>query len=322
MAGIWFGENICRDYWLLKRAITGVYIINTEQTTAHQLVQSMFQAALPLRAHDANKGVFGSVAIIGGDTGMVGATLLAARAAQLSGAGRTYAAFLSSEAPSVDFLRPEIMLRSPATLMALYQRQSLLLNSLVIGPGLGQSTAAIALLEFWLTQDIPILLDADALNLIASQPHLREMTQNRSTDTVITPHPGEAARLLTINIEHIQQNRIASALELADTLQLTCVLKGAGSICAHHDGSWFINTSGNVGLASGGTGDVLSGIIGSLLAQGLTGLTAAKLGTYLHGVAADTLVAAGIGPVGLTASEIALEVRNTINQLYKVTSAP
>jgi NAD(P)H-hydrate repair Nnr-like enzyme with NAD(P)H-hydrate dehydratase domain len=93
------------------------------------------------------------------------------------------------------------------------------------------------------------------------------------------------------------------------------VLKGAGSIVAHHDGNWFINTTGNAGLASGGTGDVLSGIIGSLIAQGLTGFPAAKLGVYVHGAAADALVMQGVGPVGLTASEVALEARKILNQL-------
>ncbi|MGZ8258147.1 MAG: ADP-dependent NAD(P)H-hydrate dehydratase, partial [Methylotenera sp.] len=101
---------------------------------------------------------------------------------------------------------------------------------------------------------------------------------------------------------------------------VTCVLKGAGSVCAHHDGSWFINASGNPGLASAGTGDVLSGVIGSMMAQCLSGLEAAKLGVYIHGAAADALVARGIGPVGLAASEIAQEVRNIINQLNKITS--
>jgi ADP-dependent NAD(P)H-hydrate dehydratase / NAD(P)H-hydrate epimerase len=93
------------------------------------------------------------------------------------------------------------------------------------------------------------------------------------------------------------------------------VLKGAGTVCAHHDGSWFINTTGNVGLASGGTGDVLSGIIGSLIAQGFSDLEAAKLGVYVHGAAADALVEKGVGPIGLTASEVALEARNVLNAL-------
>ena len=280
----------------------------------HLLVQSMFQSTLPPRANDAHKGSSGSIAIIGGDTGMLGAVLLAARAALLSGAGRIYATFLSNQAPSVDLYHPEIMLRSPAELVRLYQLESLQLNCVVIGPGVGKSTIALELLEFWLNQNITMLLDADALNLIALHPHLRVMTKNRQAETVITPHLGEAARLLTDSAEHIQQNRTESALKLANALQLTCVLKGAGSICAHHDGNWFINTSGNPGLASGGTGDVLSGIIGSLIAQGLSGLEAAKLGVYVHGAAADALVTKGLGPVGLSASELAAEVRKIINQ--------
>ncbi len=270
----------------------------------------MFQPALPPRKNDVHKGSFGSVAIIGGDTGMVGAALLAARAALLSGAGRVYTAMLSSQAPSVDIYQPEIMLRSPDALTQLAQ-----LNCVVIGPGLGQSEVAIELLEFWLAQDVSILIDADALNLVAIHPHLGAIIKNRRAETVITPHLGEAARLLTTSGESIQQNRIKSALKLAKSLHVTCVLKGAGSVCAHHDGNWFMNTTGNAGLASGGTGDVLSGIIGSLMAQGLKGLDAAKLGVYVHGAAADSLVAQGTGPVGMTASEVGKEARNIINQL-------
>lgn len=273
----------------------------------------MFEPALPPRALDTHKGSNGSVAIIGGDTGMVGAVLLAARAALLSGAGRVYAALLSNEAPVVDLCHPEIMMHSASMLNHLSQ-----LNCVVVGPGLGTSDAAIELLEFGLVQNVPLLLDADALNLIATHPHLADMTKNRQAETVITPHPGEAARLLSISTESIQQNRTESALTLANTLHATCVLKGAGTICANHDGSWFINTSGNPGLASGGTGDVLSGIIGSLIAQGLNGISAAKLGVYVHGAAADALVAQNIGPVGLTATEVAQQVRQIINQLNKI----
>ena len=113
----------------------------------------------------------------------------------------------------------------------------------------------------------------------------------------------------------MQQDRIHSSLRLAQELHTICVLKGAGSVCAEANGQWYINTSGNPGLASAGTGDVLSGIIGSLIAQGLRPIDATTLGVYLHGAAADALVAQGIGPVGLTASELAPAVRNLINQL-------
>jgi hydroxyethylthiazole kinase-like uncharacterized protein yjeF len=281
-----------------------------EPTASNFLVQSMVQSALPPRKNDAHKGSFGSVAIIGGDTGMAGAVLLAARAALHCGVGRVYAAMLSKDAPSVDMFQPEIMLRSPVAITQLPQ-----LNCVVIGPGLGQSKVAIELLEFWLAQKVALLLDADALNLIASHLHLATLVISRDAETVITPHPGEAARLLDASSEHVQQNRIESALKLASTLRVICVLKGAGSICAHYDGSWFINSTGNPGLASGGTGDVLSGIIGGLMVQGLCGFEATKLGVYAHGAAADALVKAGIGPVGLSASEVSLEVRKIINQL-------
>jgi len=279
-----------------------------EPNNPHLLVQSLFQGAMPARNSNAHKGTFGSVAIIGGATGMVGAVLLAARAALHSGAGRVYASMLCENAPSVDICQPEIMLRSPLAITQLSQ-----LNCVVIGTGLGQSNTAVELLEYWLVQNTALLLDADALNLIASHLHLASLVISRNAETVITPHAGEAARLLDVSSEHVQQNRTESALKLAKSLNATCVLKGAGTVCAHHDGSWFVNTTGNVGLASGGSGDVLSGIIGSLMAQGLSGLEAAKLGVFVHGAAADALVKKGIGPAGLTASEVALKARNIIN---------
>lgn len=274
------------------------------------LTEQMVKPTLPSRNIDAHKGSFGSVVILGGDTGMVGAVLLAARAALHCGAGRIYAAMLCQNAPAVDMVHPEIMLRSMPEIAKLPQ-----LNCVVLGPGLGQSEAATVLLEFWLQKNIPLLLDADALNLIASHPRLADLVKERKAETVITPHAGEAARLLGVSIMHIQQNRDESALQLAKNFHVTCVLKGAGTICAHHDGTWFVNTSGNVGLASGGTGDVLSGIIGSLIAQGLNPLEAAKLGVYVHGAAADELLKKGIGPIGMTASEVALEARNVLNAL-------
>ena len=276
----------------------------------NQLVQSLFVPALPLRASDLHKGCFGSVAIVGGDKGMVGAVLLAARAAMFCGAGRVHAVFLAQDAPGVDLQHPEIMLRSAATFNQLQQ-----LNSIVVGPGLGQSAAATALLTLCLSHPSPLLIDADGLNLISQHPHLTAILQQRKAQTVITPHPAEAARLLHTTVEDIQNNRTKSALALADRYQAICVLKGAGTICADRDGTWFLNTTGNPALATAGTGDVLSGVIGSLMAQGLTAMQAAKLGVYVHGAAADALVESGIGPVGLTASEVAKEARNQINLL-------
>ena len=285
---------------------------NVQQENDCCLSLEMFNGDLPQRHANAHKGTFGSVAVIGGATGMVGSVLLAARAALHSGAGRIYAALLSENAPAVDFIQPEIMLRALDDIVQLPQ-----LNCLVIGPGLGQSMVAIKQLEYWVNQSVPILLDADALNLIASHPHLASAVASRTSPTVITPHAGEAGRLLAFSTESVTQNRLESAIILAEKFNATCVLKGAGTLIVQDKHHYFINTTGNVGLASGGTGDVLSGIIGSLMAQGLAAINAAKLGVFVHGAAADALVKKGIGPIGLTASEVILEVRHQLNQLHK-----
>ena len=264
---------------------------------------------LPQRQANAHKGQHGSVAIIGGSDGMVGAALLAARSTLLLGAGRTYANLLAKDAPSVDFLHPEIMLRSTRDLEELKQ-----LDCAIIGPGLGLSSSAKNLLKNWLKKDIPLVLDADALNLIAAHASLASALKKRTAPSVMTPHAGEAARLLKLTSEHIQQSREESLLQLAQTYHCTAVLKGAGTIISYND-QQFLNTTGNAGLASGGTGDVLAGMIGSLIAQGLSALEACKTAVYLHGAAADSLVNRGIGPIGLTASEVAIEARQLINQL-------
>lgn len=176
------------------------------QVKSNKLVQSMFLPALPSRSIDAHKGNFGNVAIVGGDKGMVGAVLLASRAALFCGSGRVYAVFLADDTPSVDPSHPEIMLHSANIQANLTQ-----LNCAVIGPGLGQSKAAIELLEFYMAQPAALLIDADALNLISQQMHLQEIVKNRQAETIITPHPAEAARLLNTTVADIQQNRIERA---------------------------------------------------------------------------------------------------------------
>jgi hydroxyethylthiazole kinase-like uncharacterized protein yjeF len=263
---------------------------------------------LPQRQANAHKGQHGSVAIIGGSDGMVGAALLAARAALLLGSGRTYANLLTKDAPSLDLLHPEIMMRSTRDLEELKH-----LDCIIIGPGLGLLNSAKDLLMDWLKKDISLVLDADALNLIATHTSLADAVKERTAPTVITPHAGEAARLLKLTTEQIQQNREESALQLTLSYHCIAILKGANTIISHNNRK-FLNTTGNASLASGGTGDVLAGMIGSLIAQGLSVLEACKTAVYLHGAAADSLVARGIGPIGLTASEVAIEARHLINQ--------
>jgi len=160
----------------------------------------------------------------------------------------------------------------------------------------------------------PIVLDADALNAIAYNDALRDQLDKRQAPTLLTPHPGEAARLLGRKTAEVQAHRLESALELAQRLHAHVVLKGAGSICAFPDGRWSVNTTGNPGLAAAGSGDVLAGMIGALLAQGLDPERALQYAVCLHGAAADACVARGIGPTGLTASAVIGEVAPLVNR--------
>jgi hydroxyethylthiazole kinase-like uncharacterized protein yjeF len=252
----------------------------------------LFAEALKRRPKNFHKGKAGSLAILGGATGMTGAALLAGRAALKLGAGRVYVGML--EETSLDPVTPELMLRHPDDAFG----QDL--DAVVIGPGLGQSARAEALVGAVLASDIPSVLDADALNLIADNKDLRAACAKRKADTLISPHPGEAARLLGSAIADVQKDRVAAAQRLSRELNAHVALKGNGSVLVARDGHWFVNTTGNPGMASAGMGDVLSGILGALLAQAISGEAALVLGVHLHGAAAD---AAGHG-VGLTASEL------------------
>jgi ADP-dependent NAD(P)H-hydrate dehydratase / NAD(P)H-hydrate epimerase len=258
---------------------------------------ALFRNLLKPRPRNFHKGKAGSVAILGGAAGMSGAALLAARAALKMGAGRVYAGLLD-EGVSFDVQNLELMLRHPDD--ALGQD----LDALVVGPGIGDSERAEALVAAVLASDLPCVLDADALNLISENPDLRQACARRSADTLLTPHPAEAARLLAIQTEEVQADRVKAAKILAANLNAHVVLKGNGSVLAARDGHWFVNTTGNPGMASAGMGDVLAGILGALLAQRYSGESALVLGVHLHGAAADALVQRGTGPVGLTASEV------------------
>lgn len=265
--------------------------------------------ALPARRANSHKGTYGSAGIVGGAAGMVGAALLAGRAALRLGSGRVYVGLVDEGALSVDPVQPELMLRRAATLPALDG-----LHCLAVGPGLGQSPEAAALLHAALGASVALVLDADALNLLAAEGAMREALLSRKAPALLTPHPAEAARLLGITVSEVQRDRVASAISMAERFRAGVVLKGAGSVCAWPQGRWSINTSGNPGMASGGMGDVLTGMLAALLAQGATAESALEAGVYLHGAAADALVARGVGPIGLTAGELIDEARALLNR--------
>ncbi|CAJ0895265.1 Bifunctional NAD(P)H-hydrate repair enzyme Nnr [Ralstonia sp. LMG 32965] len=277
---------------------------------------SRWLAHVPRRRHNGHKGTYGSVAIVGGAAGMVGAPLLSARGALYLGAGKVHVASLAADAPRVDPAQPELMLHSWGALDLGG------MQALAVGPGMGtgkESEAALEhLLDRMLSAHTPAVFDADALNLFAKTPALlARLTQlaGSGVPLVLTPHPLEAARLLQTDARAVQHDRLAAAQALVNRTGAVVVLKGSGTIVAAPGIAPAINPTGNGGLATGGTGDVLTGMIGALLAQGMGAREAALAGVWLHGRAADDLVQAGVGPIGLHASELCAPARRALNAL-------
>jgi ADP-dependent NAD(P)H-hydrate dehydratase / NAD(P)H-hydrate epimerase len=252
------------------------------------------------RAHASHKGSFGDVAVIGGASGMTGAAWLAASAALHQGAGRVFVCLLDKSPKSVDPIQPELMVRDADTLDVAHM-------TVVCGCGGGEDVATR--LPKLLSQAPRLVLDADALNAIAADAHLRLLLSarhHRARATVITPHPLEAARLLGCDTAQVQNDRLDAAQTLAQSLGCTVVLKGSGTVIASPGGVSTINPTGNARLASAGTGDVLAGMVGALLSQGLSAVAAAQSAVWWHGHAADKWPADQV----LVASELARSHRS------------
>ena len=275
---------------------------------AATLSQKQVAAFLKPRPRDSHKGMFGTVAVIGGASGMVGAPLLAARAALKLGAGCVHVGLLADNAPVVDMLQPELMLHSAHDALRLPN-----FDVLAIGCGMGASTAAQKILYEALKTDAALVLDADALNLLARHSDLQDDLRARKAPSVTTPHPGEAARLLGISTKQVQAARTASAQQLAETLHCAVVLKGADSVCVTSGGKTYLNKTGNPGMSGPGMGDALTGMIAAFIAQGLDADHALLLAVHLHGAAGDALVQHGIA-VGMTATDVTEWARWLLNR--------
>lgn len=263
-------------------------------------------AHLPPRARDANKGTYGRVLAIGGEHGTAGAIRLCGEAALRSGAGLVTIATRADNLSAVNSARPELMphaVHGPQELQVLLERATVL----AVGPGLGQAAWGHALWLTALDSGKPLVLDADGLNLLAREP--RRFT----TQAVLTPHPGEAARLLSTTTADIEKDRFAAARALAERYAAVVVLKGSGSLIAHPDGRLDVCIWGNPGMASGGMGDLMTGVIAALLAQGCSAWMAARLGVGLHARAGD--LAARNGERGLLASDLLEPLRRLGNGL-------
>ncbi|MBI3368735.1 MAG: NAD(P)H-hydrate dehydratase, partial [Burkholderiales bacterium] len=245
-------------------------------------------SAVAHRRHAQHKGSFGDVIVLGGDRGMGGAAVLAARAALAAGAGRVYLGRLAGDVDAVDPRRPELMPRPPESLMA-----PALLNASTVVCGCGGGDAVAALLPTLLHHAARLVLDADALNAIAADASLAARVaarQARGLATVLTPHPLEAARLLGLSAHEVQADRLAAAQRMADRLHCTVLLKGSGSLIAAPGRVPTINATGNARLATAGTGDVLAGWLGGLWSQSVDaddGFASACDAAWRHGRAAE-----------------------------------
>lgn len=273
------------------------------QKPCAELTGWMESAPLP-RPKDSHKGLFGHVLVIGGAPGFSGAARLAGEAALRTGAGLVSLATHPDHASSLHAGRPELMVhgvKEAKDLERLLERATVV----AIGPGLGQTLWSKSLLDRVLTSNLPLVVDADALNL------LKDPIQ-RQAPWVMTPHPGEAARLLSRSTQCIQEDRLTSALTLAERFSATIVLKGAGSIIAACGQIPKVVPLGNPGMASAGMGDVLTGVIAGLMAQGLDPFEAATLGTLLHAGAGDFL-AQRFGERGLLALDLTQEIYRLLN---------
>ena len=251
-----------------------------------------FPRVLRPRVKNSHKGDYGSVAVIGGTDGMIGASILAARAALISGAGRVTLECRAEHAPHVDMVYPEIMFATKPVNLEDF-------DAIVLGCGLGTSAEAKARVIEALNCQKPLILDADALNIIAADIKLQDMVLARRAPTVLTPHPGEAARLLRRDTAGVTADRVAACRELAVQTGAIVVLKGAGTVISMRSSRTWINPTGSPMLATGGSGDVLAGMIGAMFAQGYDMVESVLAAVYFHGLSAEGLEAA------FTAGEIA-----------------
>ncbi|MFP4580730.1 MAG: NAD(P)H-hydrate dehydratase [Candidatus Sumerlaeia bacterium] len=262
--------------------------------------------ALPPRPIDGHKGSFGSLLVIAGKRGMSGAAYLTTATALRSGCGMVYGAFpgdvervLSQklvECVKIPLRDHQLTHECWDTLEPFFEKA----DAIALGPGIGTDADTARLVDEIACLDIPMVIDADGLNCLAEKVHY---LTNRTAPTIITPHPGEMSRIIDKPISEIMENRVEVARELAQGSKITVILKGFRTIVALEDGQVYVNPTGNNGMAKGGSGDVLTGLIGGLLAQGCAEKDAACGGVFLHGLAGD-ISANELGQRGMTAQDI------------------
>ena len=257
-----------------------------------QLIDSaMIHRLVPKRNPDSHKGTFGRVAVFGGSKGMTGSVVMASTAALYSGAGYSYAVVPDEIFSLAEQKLTEVIVKSDKEYKKMYD----LADALVIGPGYLSASGILHIMKLALSGHKPVVVDAEGLPYLHHAKH--------DCPTVITPHPGEFAKLMGLSVDEVNQNRIYLSGKYAKENNVVVVLKGAATVIASPDGQTFVNATGNSGMATAGSGDVLSGMIGAFLAMGSTPCDAAILGVYFHGLAGE-LAVMETSEYGLTATKL------------------
>jgi NAD(P)H-hydrate epimerase len=307
---------------VLKIADIGIPEALAEYITTELITEQWAQAVLPKRPRNANKGSFGRVLVTAGSLNYIGAAYLACQGAQRTGAGLVTLATAASLQPILAAKLTEVTYlplpeSQPGFISVeagdIITRQTGQYDVLLMGCGLGQAPATVELVSsLILEKELPLpVLDADAINIL---PKIPEWWQWLTDDAILTPHPGEMARLCGLSIDEIQNDRLGITRQFAAEWHQTIVLKGAYTVIATTDGRCRMSPFANPGLASAGTGDVLAGVIAGLVAQGLTPFDAAALGVYLHGRAGE-MAKEKLGDAGMIASDLLPELPLAIKQL-------
>lgn len=300
------GQSVSQDG---ATAADNLHISGAAQAPSYGGYSRAMSRLIPMRLSSANKGSCGRVSIIAGSKGMTGAAALSALGALRSGAGLVTALTPSSEQPILAVKLTEAMtvplphengvISAAAADTVLESIQNA--DAVVFGPGLGKGRGILPLLERIITEFTKtLIIDADGINALSANI---DILNRKKCSVILTPHPGEMSRLSGLSISEIQSARIKTAEDFADRFDVTVALKGEGTVVAARGGKTAVNPSGNCGMATGGTGDVLSGVVAALAAQGCTPYNSAVLGVYLHGLAGD-IAAAEKGVHGLIASDL------------------
>ena len=316
------GETHAGDVVIADIGIPHEVIDSVEGQRIELLTPEQLRDVVEPRAADSHKGDFGRVTIVAGSRGKTGASHLAAMGALRSGAGLVTVATPASLLPIVASMAPELMTEPLAESVegmvaetAIERLLELDHDVIACGPGLGRAPGVGAFVRALLDRaTVPLVLDADAITVLADDPV--GLVGREERDVIITPHPGEMARLIGASVDEVQSNRIEVAGEFATTHRLYVVLKGHRTVIATPDGHVFINPTGNAGMATGGTGDVLTGMIAAWVGQLLDAEAACRLAVFLHGAAGD-LAEAEEGQVAMTATDVIAHLGDALTRLTK-----